>query len=124
MTEPVRPRSQIVAARTGPAARARSVTRLAAWSGSEAPAIVWRAKPKPQSESAAPSEGVAPAAAQAAVKPVAPMPGAIEPARPLTARSAAKPALQLDPVIAERLAQDVMRRIERKLRIGRERRGI
>ena len=50
------------------------------------------------------------------------VPGA--PLRRAGQAAGAAPVMALDPVIAERLAQDIMRRIERNLRIERERRGL
>jgi hypothetical protein len=41
-----------------------------------------------------------------------------------TARASDKRAVALDPALAERLADDVIRRIDRRARIERERRGL
>jgi hypothetical protein len=63
----------------------------------------------PATASAAPAQ---PVAARSA--PAAPAPGAI---------AAQLRASQLDPVLADRLATEVIRRVERSMRIERERRG-
>ncbi len=83
---------------------------------SASPAMVWRAPrstPGPalaSPVSPAPAAAMPSAAGQAVDSPFLP--------------GAAAPATALDPGVAERLAQDVMRRIERNLRIERERRGL
>ena len=90
------------------------------------PAMVWRAPrstPGPalaSPVSPAPPATMPSAAGQAVDSPF--LPGA--PARRSGPAGAAAPATALDPGVAERLAQDVMRRIERNLRIERERRGL
>jgi hypothetical protein len=83
--------------------------------------IVWRKAqsnsdpslpPAAQFEGATSRPGAAPVSVHAA-----------EPARSIT-NAAATPALKLDGPALDRLAEDVMKRIDRRMRIERERRGI
>jgi len=86
------------------------------------PPLVWRARP--------PAATAAPLGAEiATVEPGpaarAPGGGAAEPpAAAAAARGRPAPLPALDPAFTARLAEDVMRRIERSLRIERERRGL
>jgi hypothetical protein len=114
-------------------ARARVATREAAplpaavpWQRQSVP-LVWR-DPSPQQAAGAgqpfqadvqailATGSAAPAQSAAAERsaPAAPPPGAI---------AAQLRASQLDPVLADRLATEVIRRVERSMRIERERRG-
>jgi len=110
-------------ARNVPATRAGTAGGLVVPS-EKAPVIVWRTGPKAKREAAAPAQSVGPAAVQPAAKTVAPTAETAQPLRQSRSRPAANSIPQLDPVIAERLTLDVMRRIEQQLRINRERRGI
>lgn len=88
-----------------------------------APELVWRKAPRAQSETA--SEAVANPPVSVSRPPVrsaaVPEPG------PEASRRSARGALQaadFDPALLDRLTDDVIRRVERRVRIERERRGL
>jgi len=86
-------------------------------------ALVWRTA-QPQTESARETTFSNPPAAVSR-PPV--RPSAMQEPAPETTRGAARRALQmsdLDPALLDRLTDDVIRRVERRVRIERERRGL
>jgi hypothetical protein len=83
---------------------------------SRAAEMVWRAR---NGDTAASPQGTGdwPAASR-------PAPQVFDTTPDPMARASDKRAVALDPALAERLADDVIRRIDRRARIERERRGL
>jgi hypothetical protein len=48
----------------------------------------------------------------------------LDPAAPPVRAAASQTVMKLDPALVDRLADDVIRRVERRVRIERERRGL
>jgi hypothetical protein len=71
--------------------------------------LVWRSAPRPQTEAAAET---------AAIRPVA------VPPQPSRTAGTAMPVTNFDAALLDRLTDDVIRRVERRVRIERERRGL
>ncbi|OEZ63934.1 hypothetical protein DUGA6_04350 [Duganella sp. HH105] len=90
----------------------------------QSPALVWRRQPATQTDSGgdALADG-AEVSGQAATARKAAPPQAVPVAPTASAIAAQLRAAQLDPVLTDRLATEVIRRVERSLRIARERRG-
>lgn len=107
--------------RGGAVAPERTAPGTSTRAGPVAPELVWR-KAQDARESPALPRGVKPAFAQASRPPESTHEIARATAAVPMARSGA--AAAIDPGLAERLADDVMRRMEKRLRIERERRGF
>ncbi|WP_152447092.1 hypothetical protein [Janthinobacterium sp. HH01] len=90
----------------------------------QSPALVWRRQPamQPDSGGNAMADG-AQDGGQAATASKTAQPQAAPVASTASAIAAQLRAVQLDPVLTDRLASEVIRRVERSLRIARERRG-
>ena len=90
----------------------------------QSPALVWRRQPamQPDSDGNALADGAQDGGQAATTRKTAP-PQAAPVAPTASAIAAQLRAVQLDPVLTDRLATEVIRRVERSLRIARERRG-
>ena len=88
------------------------------------PALVWRAAPRPQPETggegavANPAMSLSRLPARSAALPET------APEAPRRSARAALQAADFDPALLDRLTDDVIRRVERRVRIERERRGL
>lgn len=98
-----------------PAPRSAAVARFA--SELRVAEMVWRARTDGETTPSSQGAGAWRGAARAAA-------AALEAAPAAAAREPDRPALTPDPSLMERLANDVIRRIDRRERIARERRGL
>lgn len=96
-----------------------SVSALPAWATQSPVDLVWRAPSDPSSTSSAHAARARPAGTVAATPLLQTPPAASRTSEQTIVRAAA-----LEPGLAERLADDVIRRIDRRARIERERKGM
>ena len=119
---PVHPRSAALEADT-PQRRRDAALSPSHRAGS--PELVWRRAARAETPPA--DEGLhslgAATVARSAARPLAPRETAPESPAAVT-RPAPRQLAQLDPALVDRLADDVIRRIEKRARIERERRGL
>jgi hypothetical protein len=107
--------SSVVTARTARTSKG-STSAVAAWMSRSPVALVWRS---PSDKTASSSHSANTRRTQSSAAPPPQMPAA-----PRASEQAVVRAAALEPGLAERLADDVIRRIDRRARIERERKGM
>jgi hypothetical protein len=86
--------------------------------------LIWRRPSEASSESVRrPREVAAPPPAQGHAVPAA-VQKELDPGAPPGRAAVSQTVMKLDPALVDRLADDVIRRVERRVRIERERRGL